>query len=68
MAEVKTSRADLLAKVAEVLKKNTSNPAEELIALGMALTQIGEALKGCSSTDAKQVLKAACVMEGHQFD
>ena len=56
---VKVSRAALVRTVVDVMDKATINPAEELIACGEALAEIGRALRGLSVQEAKAVMRAA---------
>ena len=56
--EPKLNRVDLLNKVNEILRRNTNDPADELIRTGKALQEIGEALKGIPAAEARAVLTA----------
>jgi hypothetical protein len=64
MTETKLNRNDLLAKVREVIYASSNEPAEELIAMGQALTKIGEALRGQSGADCRAIITAVATMEG----
>lgn len=56
------SRKDLVAKITDVLNERTLAPADELIALGQALVQIGTVLRGQTPESAKQALLDALAL------
>jgi hypothetical protein len=56
------SRKDLVGKITDVLNERTVPPAEEMIALGQALVQIGTLLRGQPPEAAKQALLEALAL------
>ena len=61
---LRLGRKDLLRKLREVIQESTTSPADDLIALGRALLQIGNALKGYSAEEAKKILQEVIELEG----
>jgi hypothetical protein len=61
---VKLNRMELVNKIREIIGAHSNDPAEEMIALGTAILQIGQALKGQSPADAKAILAAVQALEG----
>lgn len=58
----KTTRQDVLMKIQEIVKENTIDPADEMIACGEALVAIGKTLKGVSAADARAIVAAAVAL------
>lgn len=60
------NRAEVLTMVHEIVVETTEEPAESIIAMGNALTKIGEALRGVSSADAKAIIRSTMELHGIQ--
>ena len=61
----KASRAETLGLLHEVIMDKTEDPADDIVAMGTALVEMGKVLKGVSSADAKAIIKS--VMELHSI-
>jgi len=61
----KADRAEVLTMLHEVIMDTTEDPADSIIKMGTALVEMGKALKGVSSADAKAIIKS--VMELHSI-
>jgi len=60
---VKINRVELVQKVREIIGEHTNDPAEEMIALGTAMVEIGKALRGRSLPDQRAIIAAVAAME-----
>jgi hypothetical protein len=63
MTETKLNRVELLNKLMEIVRSCTTDPADELIALGNALVEAGAVLKGHSVADQRATIIALQVLE-----
>lgn len=63
MTDTKLNRVELLHKLMEIVRSCTNDPADELIALGNALTEAGAVLKGRSAADQRAIIIALQVLE-----
>lgn len=61
---LKLNRAELVRKIAEIIRDNTNDPAEELRVMGKVMLEIGEALDGLSGPDARAVIRSASIASG----
>lgn len=70
MAKAKTkvsiqpNRKELFDIVVDIIDSHTIDPAMELIQLGEALKQIGEAIKDSSIPEAQAIIRAAAELNG----
>ena len=64
----KANRAEVLTMVHDIIKETTEEPADAIIAMGEALTKIGEALQGVSTADAKAIIRSTMELHGIQRD
>ena len=58
------SQMEVLEQIKQIIASETMEPAEEMIACGRALMNIGEALKGVSPTEARSVMRAVVALFG----
>jgi hypothetical protein len=57
------SRGRVLEQVRRIYYSGTLSPAEEMVATGRVLMEIGEALRKTSSRDARAILRALIELE-----
>ena len=55
---MQASRIEIVEKVLEVLRDATEDPGAELIRIGNALAEVGEALKGRSVKECQGIMTA----------
>lgn len=60
--DAKINRADVLAKIGEIIESRTNDPAHELRTLGKVLTEIADALDGFSRDEANSILRAVQIL------
>jgi hypothetical protein len=62
-SDVKIGRMELVAKIRDIIGNHCNDPADEMITLGKAMSEIGRALKGQSPAEARTILEAVKVLE-----
>ena len=60
-------RKELIQIVYESIEKNTTSPAEDMIAMGEALVEVGKTLDGVSTADARAVMRAVGELYGYKL-
>jgi hypothetical protein len=58
MKDAKLNRAETVEKIWEIVVNATNHPADELIAMGKTMQQIGELLKGLDTPSAVATMQA----------
>lgn len=57
------SKVDTVKIIKEILEDNCHDPSEAMIEMGQALIKVGEALKGKSINEARNIMQAVSVLQ-----
>lgn len=61
---VKVNRAELMAKVFDIVSASTNSPADELRAIGEVFVKIADALQDATPEEARSVIRATAILHG----